>query len=387
VIVARGPDGDVATYPVFENAHAHHVLDVTVVPARVAPALRERAEALAVRVAEALDLVGLACVECFVLEDGDAARERDRAAAAQLRPRHDRGLRDRPVRAAAARRVRPAARLHALRAPGAMANLLGDLWQGGTPDWERALALPGLHLHLYGKRAARAGRKMGHLSALADDPTAPRRWCARAATRCGAPARRRLRPEVVQNVAHMTPTAAPCSSEPRAPRATRSPAARGARPAGLPGAARALVPEPGRRPRARSTAGAATSRRWWSASWGSSRSSTSRRPEPLKLLDLERDLSPDWFQREHMVGYVCYVERFAGTPRGRARARSTTSRSSASATCTSCTCCARARARTTAATPSRLPRRRPAPGQRSTTWIASAPRCASAAWRCASTWC
>jgi len=170
VIVARAPDGAVATYPVFENAHRAHVLDVTVVPARVAPALRERAAALGVRVAEALDLVGLACVETFVLDDGTLLVN-------EIAPRpHNSGH----VTIEACETDQFEQQLRAvcglplgstrLRASGAMANLLGDLWQGGAPDWAGALALPGVHLHLYGKREARPGRKMGHLSALADDP-------------------------------------------------------------------------------------------------------------------------------------------------------------------------------------------------------------------------
>ncbi len=170
VIVARAPNGEVATYPVFENAHADHVLDVTVVPARVASELRERAQALGVRVAEALDLVGLACVETFVLADGTLLVN-------EIAPRpHNSGhvtieacetdQFEQQLRAVCGLPLGATA----LRSSGAMANLLGDLWQRGTPDWEGALALPGLHLHLYGKRSARPGRKMGNLSALAEHP-------------------------------------------------------------------------------------------------------------------------------------------------------------------------------------------------------------------------
>ena len=170
VVVARGADGAVVTYPVFENAHTNHILDVTVVPARIDPALAARAAALAVQVAEALELVGLACVECFVDENGALLVN-------EIAPRpHNSGH----VTLEACETDQFEQQLRAvcglplgssrLRSPGAMANLLGDLWEPGTPDWAAALARPGLHLHLYGKRQARAGRKMGHLSLLADDP-------------------------------------------------------------------------------------------------------------------------------------------------------------------------------------------------------------------------
>ena len=172
VIVARGEDGAVVTYPVFENAHTNHILDVTVVPARVAPALAARAAALAVRVAEAFDLVGLACVECFVDENGALLVN-------EIAPRpHNSGH----VTLEACETDQFEQQLRAvcglplgstrLRSPGAMANLLGDLWEPGTPNWAGVLARPGLHLHLYGKRQPRPGRKMGHLSLLASDPDA-----------------------------------------------------------------------------------------------------------------------------------------------------------------------------------------------------------------------
>ena len=192
VVVARAADGTVATYPVFENAHRDGVLDVTVVPARVDAATAERARALAVRVAAALDLVGLACVETFVLEDG-------RVLVNEIAPRpHNSGhvtieacetdQFEQQLRAACGLPLGSTR----LRAAGAMANLLGDLWQEGEPDWARLLAEPGLHLHLYGKREPRAGRKMGHLSALADgaDAAEARVRAARDAlrpTRSGAP--------------------------------------------------------------------------------------------------------------------------------------------------------------------------------------------------------
>jgi 5-(carboxyamino)imidazole ribonucleotide synthase len=170
VIVARDPAGRTATYPVFENAHARAVLDVTVVPARVPPEVAARATDLAGRVAEGLDLVGLACVECFVSEAGEVLVN-------EIAPRpHNSGH----VTIEAAETDQFEQQLRAvcglplgattLRSPGAMANLLGDLWQDGEPDWVRALERPGVHLHLYGKREPRVGRKMGHLTVLDPRP-------------------------------------------------------------------------------------------------------------------------------------------------------------------------------------------------------------------------
>ena len=190
VVVARGVDGVVATYPVFENAHARHILDVTVVPARVDEAVAARATELALALAEALDLVGLACVECFLSDTGELLVN-------EIAPRpHNSGH----ISLEACETDQFEQQLRAvcglplgstrLRSPGAMANLLGDLWDGGAPDWTQVLARPGLHLHLYGKSEARTGRKMGHLSALAASADE-----AEAAVRA---AREALRPEVRQ---------------------------------------------------------------------------------------------------------------------------------------------------------------------------------------------
>jgi 5-(carboxyamino)imidazole ribonucleotide synthase len=167
VVVARGLDGRVAAFPAFENLHRDHVLDVTVVPAALAPDVVDAATRAAVRVAEGLDLVGLACVECFVDQAGSVLVN-------EVAPRpHNSGH----VTIEACRvdqfeqQVRAVCGLPlgdpALVRPGAMANLLGDVWARGEPDWAAALAVPGVRLHLYGKREARPGRKMGHLSATA----------------------------------------------------------------------------------------------------------------------------------------------------------------------------------------------------------------------------
>ncbi len=103
VIVARNERGETATWPVAENRHRDGILDVSIVPARVAAAQADRAREVATAVAAALDYRGVLCVEMFVATDGRAARQRDRAAAAQQRPLHDRRVRHVAVRAAGAR--------------------------------------------------------------------------------------------------------------------------------------------------------------------------------------------------------------------------------------------------------------------------------------------
>lgn len=173
VIVARGASGDIVHFPVQQNLHRDGILAVTTVPAAaIAPALQQRAVAAARSVAAALDYVGVLCVEFFVLLDGTLVVN-------EMAPRpHNSGHYsldacdlsqfDLQVRAmTGAPLVAP--RQHS---PCVMLNLLGDLWfrEGGreqAPDWAGVLALPGVHLHLYGKASARPGRKMGHLTVTA----------------------------------------------------------------------------------------------------------------------------------------------------------------------------------------------------------------------------
>ena len=170
VIVARGPAGAMATFPVCENMHRDHILDITVVPARVLGVVEKSAADLARRVAEKMDLVGLLAVEMFLRRDGNLLVN-------ELAPRpHNSGhwtiegcttsQFEQHLRAVSGL---PLGSTEILR-PSAMANLLGDLWQGGEPNWASALEVEGAHLHLYGKQHPRPRRKMGHLTALA--PTA-----------------------------------------------------------------------------------------------------------------------------------------------------------------------------------------------------------------------
>lgn len=167
VIGARGTNGEWSWFGPFENAHRHHILDVSVAPARVPDAAARQAVDATHQVMEALDYVGILCIEFFVARDG-------RVMVNELAPRpHNSGH----LTFDACRTSQFEQQLRAicglplgapdLLQPAAMANLLGDLWQDGEPDWAAALAFPAVKLHLYGKLAARPGRKMGHLTALA----------------------------------------------------------------------------------------------------------------------------------------------------------------------------------------------------------------------------
>jgi len=171
VVAARGIDGAFAHYGALENQHVNHILDVTVAPARIAPATAWLAIESARTVLAALDVVGILCVEFFVLADGGVVIN-------ELAPRpHNSG--HLTIEAAVTSQFEQQARAvcgvalgdTTLR-PAAMVNLLGDLWQNGEPAWGAVLAMPNVHLHLYGKRTARPGRKMGHLTAVADTPDA-----------------------------------------------------------------------------------------------------------------------------------------------------------------------------------------------------------------------
>lgn len=167
-VVARGFDGEVRTFPVAENAHSHGILDVSIVPAGVSPELAHRARDATVRVAEALDYRGVLCVEYFVVAGGLVANE--------IAPRpHNSGhyTIDGCVTSQFEQQARVMCGLPlgdtAAHCPSVMVNLLGDLWGAGEPDWTHVLRHPRAKLHLYGKDAARIGRKMGHYTVLDDD--------------------------------------------------------------------------------------------------------------------------------------------------------------------------------------------------------------------------
>lgn len=164
VVAARTTSGEFKAFPVLENAHANHILDVTFAPAALSEKLAREAEELARGILEKLNVVGLLTVEMFVTSDG-------RLLVNELAPRtHNSGhlTIDASATSQFEQQVRAVCGLPLgatdLQRPAAMANLLGDLWQNGEPNWPAALEDPLVKLHLYGKAGARVSRKMGHLT-------------------------------------------------------------------------------------------------------------------------------------------------------------------------------------------------------------------------------
>jgi 5-(carboxyamino)imidazole ribonucleotide synthase len=170
VVAAHGLDGSFVHYGVTENSHWNHILDVSVAPARVPPDVAREAVEIARTVLERLDVVGVLCVEFFLTRDGKLLIN-------ELAPRpHNSGhlTFDACVTSQFEQQLRavcglPLGSTELLR-PAAMANLLGDLWENGEPDWAAACSFPDVKLHLYGKTEPRPGRKMGHLTAMAETP-------------------------------------------------------------------------------------------------------------------------------------------------------------------------------------------------------------------------
>lgn len=172
VVAARAVDGSLVDYGVIANTHQHHILDVSLAPAPLPERITSQAVSIAHAVLEALDVVGVLCVEFFVTTAGSLLIN-------ELAPRpHNSGhlTFDAAVTSQFEQQLRAICGLplgsSRLLCPAAMANLLGDLWQRAEPDWRRLCACPNVKLHLYGKAAARPARKMGHLTALADDAAA-----------------------------------------------------------------------------------------------------------------------------------------------------------------------------------------------------------------------
>ena len=191
VIVARGSDGDMVNFPVQHNLHRDGILAVTqVIDGLVDPALAAQLVTAARAIAQGVAYVGVLCVEFFVLQDG-------RWVVNEMAPRPhnsghytldacDQSQFDLQVRTLAGLPL-ASPRQHS---PAIMLNLLGDLWFGAdgaeqSPPWDQVLALPGAHLHLYGKLAARPGRKMGHLNLMAATPAEVRANALRAAAILG----------------------------------------------------------------------------------------------------------------------------------------------------------------------------------------------------------
>ena len=179
VVVARGlPDAEGAAsarpFPPTLNEHRHHILSTSVAPAPLADSILARAQAIASDIAKQLDVVGLLAVEFFLTRRGELIVN-------ELAPRpHNSGHYsfDACVTSQFEQQLRAVCGLPLgqprLLTPVVMRNLLGDVWENGTPDWASLLTLPGLRLHLYGKAEARSGRKMGHYCVLA--PTPDQAW-------------------------------------------------------------------------------------------------------------------------------------------------------------------------------------------------------------------
>jgi 5-(carboxyamino)imidazole ribonucleotide synthase len=163
VILARAADGRIEVFPVAENLHARGILDITIAPARIPDALAAQATELASRLADALDYVGVLAVEMFVVGG--------RLLVNEIAPRpHNSGhyTIDACRTSQFEQQVRVLCGLPlgdpTLHTPAVMVNLLGEIWGGGEPRWEAVLRHAGAHLHLYGKREPRPGRKMGHVT-------------------------------------------------------------------------------------------------------------------------------------------------------------------------------------------------------------------------------
>jgi 5-(carboxyamino)imidazole ribonucleotide synthase len=169
VVAARGMDGNFVHYGAIENQHSRHILDVSASPARIGSKLVADAVEIARTVLDKLEVIGVLCVEFFVTRSGGLLIN-------ELAPRpHNSGHLtvdacvtsqfEQQLRAVCGLPLGSTEQYH----PAAMANLLGDLWSGGEPDWPAACAYPEIKLHLYGKLEPRPGRKMGHLTSLEQD--------------------------------------------------------------------------------------------------------------------------------------------------------------------------------------------------------------------------
>jgi len=170
VVAARGLDGSFAHWGVIENEHRHHILDVSIFPASLPPNQQIQAIDIARSVMQQLDVVGVICVEFFVTKSGKLIVN-------EIAPRpHNSGhlTIDASVTSQFEQQLRAVCGLPLgstkVYCSAAMANLLGDEWSQGEPNWAAALAMPNVKLHLYGKNEPRPGRKMGHLTAVAGMP-------------------------------------------------------------------------------------------------------------------------------------------------------------------------------------------------------------------------
>ena len=169
VVLSRGADGETVCFPVAENIHIGGILHMSIVPARVDEAAAEKARGMAAQLAGALDYRGVMAVEFFIDDAGELLVN-------EIAPRpHNSGhyTLDACVASQFEQQVRAVCGLPPgdtrQLSPAVMVNLLGDLWAKGEPDWAALLAHPRVKLHLYGKREARPGRKMGHFCVLSEN--------------------------------------------------------------------------------------------------------------------------------------------------------------------------------------------------------------------------
>ena len=166
VIVARNAAGETACFPPAENVHVDGILHTSSVPANVASSIIEQASSQTTALAEALGFIGVLAVEFFISRDG-------RLLFNEMAPRtHNSGhyTKDACITSQFDQQARMICGLSPgdtrLVSPVVMVNMLGELWE---PDWELILRQPNIKLHLYDKKEARPGRKMGHYCVLADD--------------------------------------------------------------------------------------------------------------------------------------------------------------------------------------------------------------------------
>ena len=170
VVCARGQDGSFTHFPVCENIHRNQILDFTIAPARISDEVAKEAAEISSKVAEALDYVGTLAVELFLTTDGEILVN-------EIAPRpHNSGHHtiDACVTNQFEQQLRAVAGIPLgdtkQHSPAVMVNILGDIWpeEGGEPDWSPVLSHPSAKLHLYGKRSAKPGRKMGHFTVLGE---------------------------------------------------------------------------------------------------------------------------------------------------------------------------------------------------------------------------
>jgi 5-(carboxyamino)imidazole ribonucleotide synthase len=170
VMVARSPRGETKCFPSATNHHEQQILAWSVIPSLISPELEARSQKLACEIADSFTLEGLLAVEMFVTADGELLVNE-----LAPRPHNSYHASERAcVTSQFEQLVRAVCDLPlgdvSVVQPAAIANLLGDLWLDHSPHFDRALAIPGVRVHLYEKHQPRKGRKMGHLSAVGATP-------------------------------------------------------------------------------------------------------------------------------------------------------------------------------------------------------------------------